>query len=174
MRKLKNRSSRVVGFVVLAMATGAFFVWALPGVAGLTAENDMQVSGTVGKLVGMNSESDPCTSSGSYVNMPGANVTFHTTAPHQRALVFFEGSWFNEDGSPRGDIQLRIDGNLVEPDDVETVDTSSPDQTHGFNWISQQLHNTGSHTAQIQWMRVGGAATDDLCVNERSLIVLTP
>lgn len=158
------------GVVAVAVAAGAFLVWALPGIAGLMAEEDTQVSGTVSKWVGINKTDLQCTSSASYVDMPGMAVTFTTTKPSQRVLLQFQGEWI----APAEVIRAVIDGVPVGGPGsggvgMIAVHSDNLAETNGFNFISDPVSHPGSHTAKIQWADryVGGS-----CVRARSLIVI--
>jgi hypothetical protein len=165
----------VVGFVVLAVATGVFFVWALPGVAGLrivSTSTESQVSGNVTKWVARNSDDGECTATDEWLDIEETEVTFHTTGFHKRALILFQASWLQDDGQSAIRVRALIDGEIVDVGDDEFV-AFFVDQfehgTHGFNWISEELH-PGSHTAVIQWFWDAGGAG---CLDQRSTIVQT-
>src|SRR5688572_14054155 len=170
---MRNGRSRLAALVVGGMAAGAFLVWAIPGLA---VSGESQVAGTVSKWVAKNSNDDQCTTSSEWTTVSDTTVTFNTTAFHQRVLIMFQGSWerTGESSSPNADLRAVIDGNVVNIDgigDVETVDIDEADDTHGFNWISEELH-PGGHTAWIEFQETG--SSDSACVDERSMIVLAP
>jgi hypothetical protein len=168
MRKLNSRLLRVVGFVVLAMATGVL-LWAIPAVAGLTVGTESQVSGTVSKWVARNSDDGECAEPFEWLDIDDTEVTFHTTGFHKRALIFFQAKWFPDNGFNVVDLRAVVDDEVVEVGDDDFVNFDVNErETHGFNWISEELH-PGSHTAVIQWFSPGGVP----CLNQRSTIVQT-
>jgi hypothetical protein len=179
MRAFKSRSSRLAGLVVLAMAAGAFLVWALPGMAGLSLFNEDQVSGTAHDWVARNSNDGPQCTSGGWQEVGDTRVTFHTDSFHQRALIDFEAAWgrSGEGTDPRGNMRALIDGDIVFIGNGDTfVHASAPGigkiSTHGFKWISEELH-PGSHSAWIEFQEAN-VGTAQVCVGERSIIVSTP
>jgi hypothetical protein len=169
----------LVGFVVLAMATGAFFVWALPGVAGLMVGTESQVSGTAHNWVARNTADQHCTTSSTFQTLFDGELTFHTTGFHKRALIFFQSAWSKESGlgNPEVELMALIDGDPVDIGSEEEVDAAGitplvqEEETHGFNWISEELH-PGTHTVEIQFAETN--STLDACAEERSIIVQIP
>jgi hypothetical protein len=182
MGAFKGKSSRLAATIILSMVAGAALVWAIPAVAGLAYSGDNQVGSTVSKWVARNSNDDQCEDSSQFVDMDDTFVTFHTTGFHKRVLVLFEASWEQEtDDGPAdtsANVQLLIDGDPVDVDGIDEVELVNPpvaggDNTHGFNWVSGELH-PGSHTAELRFRRTSGGPWQEICVDERSIVVLTP
>jgi hypothetical protein len=189
MRMLKKRSTRLTGLVVLAMTAGAFLVWAIPAVAGLSVFTENQVSGTARNWVARNSDDfdtddvRDCTSVTAWNDIDDTRLNFHTSAFHQRVLVDFVGSFHSEGDdnvSPQVDLSLKIDGNLVNIGSGATevqlahVDNFNDGETRGFSWISEELH-PGSHVAEFEWqLENGNSTTEQACVTERSTRVFLP
>src|SRR5262245_12008523 len=117
-----------------------------PGVALPSPQaGGTQVSGSVSKWDGIDATDNPCTTSTSYVDMPGMSVTFTTTTLHQRYVIEFQGEWFNHD---RALVRALVDGNVVTGpgDDASplAVDSGNDagaeiDETNGFNFISDDV-----------------------------------
>jgi hypothetical protein len=139
--------------------------------------SDVQVSGKTGHYSARDRTDEVCTTSTSYVNMPGAHIGFTlggSTA--QSVLVLFSGEWFNND---RALARVVVDGVVQSGpgDDASPISLDSGndagtsiDQSNGFNFITDSLA-PGHHALDIQWASVGGAS---ICVDERSTIVLRP
>ncbi len=142
----------------------------------MSVSTESQVSGKVSKWVARNSNDDHYTTSSEWTEITETRVTFQTTAVHDRVLIMFQGSWERSgDGtSPEADTRAVIDGTVVNvggDSDVETSQVEETDDTHGFNWISEELH-PGTHQAWIEFQET--ASTESACVDERSTIVLAP
>ena len=104
----------------------------------------------------------------------GISTAFGSSA---RVLALFQGEWFNHD---RALLRLVIDGvvqtgpgDSISPFAADSGDDAGViiDETNGFNFISNALRTGVAHTAKIQWASVAGK---QICVDERSLIVLRP
>jgi hypothetical protein len=123
---------------------------------------------------GIDQHDQPCTTSTTYVAMPGMTVSFRNRqSADQHVVVLFQGEWFNQD---RALIRLVIDGVVqrgpggnAAPFAADSGNDAGSviDETNGFNFISDAVA-PGPHLAQIFWASVGGAP---ICVDERSLIV---
>jgi hypothetical protein len=134
----------------------------------------VQVGGRLSRFNAINLTDTPCTTSTTFVAMPGTVVGFnnHLTT-NARSVVLFQGEWFNND---RALLRLVIDGAVQSgPGDGNSpfaADSGNDagsviDETNGFDFISDPLA-PGIHHAQIFWASVGGG---QICVDERSLIV---
>jgi hypothetical protein len=106
-------------------------------------------------------------------------VSFYTSAFHQRVLIDFAATWHPEGGldePPGADVRAVIDGNVVTiggSSDVTAVVLDTPgERTHGFSWVSEELH-PGPHQAWIEWQEVLGT-TKSACIIEKSTRVLAP
>uniref|UniRef100_B8HQX2 Uncharacterized protein n=1 Tax=Cyanothece sp. (strain PCC 7425 / ATCC 29141) TaxID=395961 RepID=B8HQX2_CYAP4 len=126
-----------------------------------------QTSGGITRFTAIDQTQDVCTSSSSYVNMPGMTVNFTKTG-NTPVIVMFQGEW-----ASKGRALLRLVINdVVQPG---PGDNNSPFSAHedsvystnGFNFISRLLP-AGTHTARIQWAALSGS----VCVDERSMVVL--
>lgn len=136
----------------------------------------LQVSGPLNNYTAKDANDEQCTTSTSYVDMPGTSVTFVIPGTaKKRVLALFQGEWFNND---RALARVVVDG-VVQPG---PGDSASPmalnsgndagsiiDSTNGFNFITNGLSPRVTHTLKVQWASVGGG---QICVDERSLIVL--
>jgi hypothetical protein len=171
----KRRSTRLTGLVVIAIAAGVFLVWALPGVAGLSVFTESQVSSAAHNWSAINDDDELCTTLDSWTEV--AQVNFHTTGFHDRVLIEFVGSWRRSSGEgPQANVRALIDDEIVEignsgTESVEVATPASRALTHGFTWISEELH-PGSHSAEIEFNET--ATTAVVCVDERTTVVSRP
>jgi hypothetical protein len=131
-----------------------------------------QVNQGVGNWHAIDQNDNQCTTSTTYVLMPGTSITF---SGRGRVVAMFQAEWFNND---RALLRLVVDGNVQSGpgDDGSPFAANSGndagsaiDMTNGFNFISDPL-GLGSHTVRIFWASVGGG---QICVDERSLVVLS-
>jgi hypothetical protein len=137
---------------------------------------NLQAAGPIANYTATNATDEQCTSSTSYVNMPGASVSFIVPGKTKRhVLALFQGEWFNND---RALARVVVDGvvqsgpgDSASPVSLDSGNDagSSVDQTNGFNFITDNLTPHVRHTLTVQWASVGGG---QICVDERSLIVL--
>ena len=90
-------------------------------------------------------------------------------------LIEFDGSWRRGSGEgPQGNVRALIDNDVVFIGGTESVEIATPAAralTHGFTWISEQLHS-GSHFAEIEINETATPAT--VCVDERTTVVSRP
>jgi hypothetical protein len=130
-------------------------------------------SAPISKFSGVDEIVFECTSSTTFVNIPGLSRTFTLGGTAAEEVVVMLQGAFNLNGAAPFDtafVQLLIDnvvqgpGNQVPIRSVEDASTS----TSGFNWQSKVLQ-PGSHTARVQWRTDLGS---EVCVDARSLIVL--
>ncbi len=114
-----------------------------------------------------------CTTSKSYLDLPGLERTFRLDG-RSAVIVLFQGKWFQRKAAPEVvRIQLMIDGG-VQPglgDDANPLGVHNfavPDvATNGWNFVSAPLQ-PGTHIAKIRWQSVNG---EEVCVNNRSMII---
>ena len=143
--------------------------------AAPASQPGVQVNGSIGHFSSQNATDTQCTTSTSYVDMPGMSVTFTIGGTaRQTVLALFQGEWFNND---RALARIVVNGFVVPgPGDhlsPVALDSgndaaSSIDETNGFNFITNPL-KPGVKTLKLQWASVGGK---QICVDERSLVVL--
>lgn len=137
------------------------------------ASSAQLASGNLARWWAANNIDTQCTSSDSFADMPGMTVTFTTARTGQRVLIQFQGEWFNGEEGDRSLIRATVDGVVVGGPAAPGAELATNDgtdaTTNGFNFISDQIHHPGAHTATIQWASV---FEDGVCVDERSLIVL--
>ena len=192
MRAVQRRKGRagLAGGAFLLAATSALLVLSPVGAsagaggdpttskaaAGATpaSQPGVQVSGAIGHFSSKNSTDTQCTTSTSFVDIPGMSVTF--TIPgtaRQTVLALFQGEWFNSD---RALARIVVNGFVVPgPGDnlsPMALDSGNDagsvvDETNGFNFITNPI-KPGVKTLKVQWASVGGKT---ICVDERSLIV---
>jgi len=134
----------------------------------------VQVNGPIGHFSSQNATDTQCTTSTSFVDMPGMSVTFTISGKtSQTVLALFQGEWFNSD---RALARILVNG-TVQPGPGDSASPialdsgndagASVDETNGFNFITKLL-KPGVKTLKVQWASVGGK---QICVDERSLIV---
>jgi hypothetical protein len=126
------------------------------------------VAGVLSRFDGVDATDNPCTSSASYVNMPGMSKTFFQSATDD-VVVMFQGEWIS--GTGRALLRLTVD-NVVQPGPGDGASPFAPHEgsgvaTNGFNFISNPI-GAGNHTARIQW----ATTNSQVCVDERSMVVL--
>jgi len=113
-----------------------------------------------------------CTTSTSFVDIPGLSRSFNQTAgAAEEVVAMMQGSFSLSLASPfdTAFVRLLIDGAVVGPgDQVPLTSVESFGATHGFNWQSKPLA-AGAHTAKVQWRTDLGS---QICVDARTLIVL--
>lgn len=168
--------SQCIGYTLLSLAVAAT-VTSIPAFAKdptaptkgapRSPNPGVQTSGGITRFTAIDATEDICTSSTSYVNMPGMVVNFNKTESSP-VIVMFQGEWATKG---RALLRLVID-NIVQPgpgDDTSpfSVHELSSYATNGFNFISRRLQ-PGAHTARIQWAALSGS----VCVDERSMVVL--
>jgi hypothetical protein len=168
--------ARLAALAAIALAAALALVWigrASADEGGEPAEAVTAVSNVAtGKADAVDTSDNQCTSSASFVDMPGMSETFTFGGTASRpVLVLFQGRW-NNAAEGHAIIRLVIDG-VVQPGPGASVtlhedDASADLETNGFNFISAPLA-PGTHTAKIQWQKFAGAV---ICVGTRSLIVL--
>ena len=126
------------------------------------------VGGTANLFDAVDASDNPCTSSTTFVDMPGMTKTFNQGATDE-AIVMFTGEWIPNTG--RALIRLVIDG-VVQSGPGDAASPFAPHEgavvaTNGFNFVSNAL-GIGNHTAKIQWATTGS----QVCIDERSMIVM--
>jgi hypothetical protein len=193
MRTVRGRKGRVglAGGAFLLAATSALLVMnplgASAGAGGdpttskaaaagarPASQPGVQVNGAIGHFSSQNATDTQCTTSTSFVDIPGMSVTFTIGGTaRQTVLALFQGEWFNND---RALARIVVNGFVVPGpgDNLSPVAMDSGndaggsvDETNGFNFITNAL-KPGVKTLKVQWASVGG---HQICVDERSLIV---
>jgi hypothetical protein len=130
-------------------------------------------SAPVGKFSGVDEIVFDCTSSTTFVNIPGLSRTFgHGAGAAEEVVVMLQGafSWNSVSPNDTAYVRLLIDNQVQGPGDqvpLKSVDGFGSG-THGFNWQSKAL-TPGTHSVRVQWRSDLGS---QLCVDARSLIVL--
>ena len=109
-----------------------------------------------------------CTTSTSFVDIPGLTRTFNQSAGAAEEVVAMMQGSFSIVSFDFTYIRLLIDGVVVGPGPVPLTSVEGFGDTHGFNWQSKPLA-AGAHTAKVQWRTDNGSA---LCVKARTLIIL--
>jgi hypothetical protein len=142
--------------------------------AGGASAQALSGSLRIRKADGVAATDFPCTTSTTFVPLPGTAVTWNQGGRvNDEVVSLFQAEWFNTD---RGLIQLRIDGVIQSgPGDSGApmaADSGNDagsviDETNGFNFISDPVA-PGTHTAQIYWASVAGGV---ICADERSHII---
>jgi hypothetical protein len=115
-----------------------------------------------------------CTTSKTFVNIPGMSRSFNQGAgAAEEVISMLQGSFSFTPTSPfdTAFVRLLIDNVVQGPGDqvpILSTDGTSITSAVGFNWQSPPLA-PGAHTARVQWRTDLGS---QLCVDTRSLIVL--
>jgi len=131
-----------------------------------------QRSAPISKFSGIDDVVFACTTSTTFVNIPGLSRSFTLGAgAAEEVVAMLQGSFsLNRQGSDTAFVRLLIDNVVQGPGDqvpIKGIDDSGG-STHGFNWQSKVL-SPGTHTVRVQWRTDLGS---NLCVDARSLIVL--
>lgn len=150
------------------------FIWAavaIAGTLGVQAEAATQKSAPISKFSGVDEIVFSCTTSKTFVNIPGLSRSFTVGAgAAEEAVVMLQGAFsFSPAGSDTAFVRLLIDNVVQGPGDqvpIESLNATS--SARGFNWQSRAL-SPGAHTVRVQWRTDLGSS---LCVDARSLIVL--
>ena len=135
------------------------------------AEAATMRSAPISKFSGVDDVVFVCTTSQTFVNIPGLSRSFTLGAEAaEEVVVMLQGAFsLTRQGSDTAFVRLLIDNVVQGPGDQVPIkgidDTGS---THGFNWQSKVL-SPGAHSVRVQWRTDLGS---DLCVDARSLIVL--
>jgi hypothetical protein len=168
--------ARLAGTLLVALLSASALVWIGRAAADEVDEPAGALAAVSNVATGRADAVDDlvlrCTSSGSFVDMPGMSETFRFGGDVSRpVLVLFQGEWQNSSFEGDAAIRLTIDG-VAQPGRTDGVfvheDDEFPDfETNGFNFISAPLA-PGTHTATIQWKSLNGT----ICVAWRSVIVL--
>jgi hypothetical protein len=113
------------------------------------------VGGVANRFDGVDATDNPCTTSTTFVDMPGMTKTFNQGASDQ-VIVMFTGEWIPSTG--RALIRLVVDG-VVQPGPGDAASAFVPHEgtvagTNGFNFLTTALA-AGGHTAKIQWSTTG-------------------
>ncbi|MFO1119320.1 MAG: hypothetical protein U1E38_04085 [Rhodospirillales bacterium] len=125
----------------------------------------------ISKFSGVDDVVFACTTSTTFVNIPGLSRSFTLGAgAAEEVVAMLQGSFsLTREGSDTAFVRLLIDNVVQGPGDQVPIkaldDTGS---THGFNWQSKAL-SPGAHTVRVQWRTDLGS---QLCADARSLIIL--
>lgn len=115
-----------------------------------------------------------CTTSTTFVNIPGMSRSFNQGAGAAEEVISMLQGSFNVSPTAAFDtayVRLLIDNVVQGPGNqvpILSTDGSFLTAAVGFNWQSPPLA-AGAHTARVQWRTDLGS---QLCVDTRSLIVL--
>lgn len=150
-------------FILSAAAAAALF--------GTQVFAATQKSAPISKFSGVDEIVFTCTTSKTFVNIPGLSRSFTVGAgAAEEAVVMLQASFsLSRDGADTAFVRLLVDNVIQGPGDqvpVQSLDDTG--STHGFNWQTRTL-SPGSHTVRAQWRTDLGSS---FCADARSLIVL--
>jgi hypothetical protein len=112
-----------------------------------------------------------CTTSTTFVNIPGMSRTFNQGAgAAEEVISMLQGSFSLSLNSPfdTAYVRLLIDNVVQGPGNQVPIMSTDGTSAVGFNWQSPPLA-AGAHTARVQWRTDLGS---QVCADTRSLIVL--
>lgn len=132
----------------------------------------VSTGGLIDRFKGIDGTGFVCTTSTTFVDMPGTAQNF-TTSKKNRVVALFTGEFGSLAAGETASIQLVIDGIPqkgpgANGQEFPITNGTDGNQAGGFNFISQTLL-AGTHTAVIRWRVLSGT---EVCVDERSFIIL--
>lgn len=148
-------------------------LFALLGLFAAAAESEAASrSAPVSQFSGVDAVVFACTTSTSFVNIPGLNRSFTVSAgAAEEVVTMLQGAFsLSRVSLDTAYVRLLIDNVVQGPGDQVPIKGFDDlgGSTHGFNWQSPPLA-PGTHTARVQWRTDQGS---NLCVDARSLIIL--
>jgi hypothetical protein len=125
-------------------------------------------AGAISKFDGVDEIVEACTTSTTFVNMPGMSKTFTQggSGSDEVVALFEAAASLSGDTFDTGFVRLQVGTTVQTPGEVPLIGANQRG-THGFNWQTAPVA-AGSRTIRVQWRTDLGS---QFCVDARSLII---